>query len=145
MLTTTRVPTLRPDTDVRYVSVPEAFWNFQELPAFVINDAFAAAGARAVGGRRVALVYQRYSLNSYAGLRLAHRLGVPFVLEYNGSEIWIARHWGRPVSRATDRHPGGRVHAQQRGTQFHSIVCCPSRVGLSPVSRLGVEALELLS
>ena len=34
---------------------------------------------------------------------------------------------------------------QQRGTQFHSIVCCPSRVGLSPVSRLGVEALELLS
>jgi len=36
-------------------------------------------------------------LNSYAGLRLAHRLGVPFVLEYNGSEIWIARHWGRPL------------------------------------------------
>jgi glycosyltransferase involved in cell wall biosynthesis len=38
-------------------------------------------------------VYQRYALGSYAGLAIARRLGVPFVLEYNGSELWIARHW----------------------------------------------------
>src|SRR6185369_4953183 len=51
----------------------------------------------AIAGRPISFVYQRYSLNNYAGLRLAHRLGVPFVLEYNGSEIWMSRHWGRPL------------------------------------------------
>jgi glycosyltransferase involved in cell wall biosynthesis len=40
------------------------------------------------------VVYQRYALGSYAGLELAHRLGVPLVLEFNGSEIWTERHWG---------------------------------------------------
>ncbi len=40
------------------------------------------------------LVYQRYALGSYAGLELARRLGVPLVLEFNGSEIWTERHWG---------------------------------------------------
>src|SRR5207248_6998906 len=29
--------------------------------------------------------------------RLARRLGVPLVVEYNGSEIWMSRHWGRPL------------------------------------------------
>jgi glycosyltransferase involved in cell wall biosynthesis len=52
---------------------------------------------RVVNGRRVSLVYQRYSLNNYAGLRLARRLDVPLVIEYNGSEIWMNRHWGRPL------------------------------------------------
>jgi glycosyltransferase involved in cell wall biosynthesis len=40
------------------------------------------------------LVYQRYALGSYAGLELARRLGVPLVLEFNGSEIWAERNWG---------------------------------------------------
>src|SRR4029453_5343906 len=33
----------------------------------------------------------------YAGLRIARQLGVPFILEYNGSEIWMRRHWHRPL------------------------------------------------
>ena len=38
-------------------------------------------------------IYQRYQLGSDAGLALARRLGVPLVLEYNGSELWVQRHW----------------------------------------------------
>jgi glycosyltransferase involved in cell wall biosynthesis len=40
-------------------------------------------------------VYQRHALNTYAGLQLARRFGVPLVLEYNGPEVWVAEHWGR--------------------------------------------------
>ena len=50
---------------------------------------------RAANGRDVSLVYQRYSVHNYAGLQIARRLHVPFVLEYNGSEVWMGRHWGR--------------------------------------------------
>ena len=97
LLTTAPVPTVRPDVEVHHVHVPERFWNFKELPAFVLNDVVDDDAARIVGSRHVGLVYQRYSLDNYAGLRLARRLGVPFVLEYNGSEIWMSRHWGRPL------------------------------------------------
>jgi glycosyltransferase involved in cell wall biosynthesis len=40
-------------------------------------------------------------LNNYLGLKLAKRFGVPFVLEYNGSEIWMSRHWGKPLKYET--------------------------------------------
>ena len=42
-------------------------------------------------------IYQRYSRNNYAGLMFAKSRGIPFVLEYNGSEIWMSKNWGKPL------------------------------------------------
>jgi glycosyltransferase involved in cell wall biosynthesis len=97
LLTTATVPTLGHETEVHVVAVPEAFWNFRELPTFLLNDVFYDSALTVLDGRRVSFIYQRYSLNSYAGLRLALQLDVPLVLEYNGSEVWMSRHWGRPL------------------------------------------------
>lgn len=47
--------------------------------------------------RQPSFVYQRHAVGSYAGAVLARRFGVPLVLEYNGSEVWVARNWGRPL------------------------------------------------
>ena len=33
---------------------------------------------------------------------LGQELGVPFVLEYNGSDAWISRHWGHQPIRRED-------------------------------------------
>ncbi|HEX7958596.1 MAG TPA: glycosyltransferase family 4 protein, partial [Terriglobales bacterium] len=43
-------------------------------------------------------IYQRLSIANYAGVRLSRRYRVPLVLEYNGSEVWIANRWGRPLT-----------------------------------------------
>jgi glycosyltransferase involved in cell wall biosynthesis len=50
--------------------------------------------AAAAAGPRPDAVYQRYALGSFAGLELARLLGVPLILEFNGSEIWAERQWG---------------------------------------------------
>ena len=42
-------------------------------------------------------IYQRLSIANYSGVVLSRSLGIPLVLEYNGSEAWIARNWGRPL------------------------------------------------
>ena len=104
VFTTDDIPTLKPDVELYLVAPSERFWNFKELPTFLLNDRFdaevatvEAGGATGHGQRKPAFVYQRYSLNNYAGIRIARRHGVPFVLEYNGSEIWMGRHWGRPL------------------------------------------------
>ncbi len=96
-VTTDRIPTLRPDLETHVVPPAEAFWHYPELPSFVMNTEIDHAAARVIGSRPVSMVYHRYSVNSFAGASLAIRRGIPLVLEYNGSEVWISRHWGTPL------------------------------------------------
>lgn len=42
-------------------------------------------------------IYHRMALNSLAAIRLAKKLKIPLILEYNGSEVWVQRHWGKPL------------------------------------------------
>jgi glycosyltransferase involved in cell wall biosynthesis len=38
-------------------------------------------------------IYQRYSRFTWAGIEASLRTGRPLFLEYNGSEVWVGRHW----------------------------------------------------
>lgn len=38
-------------------------------------------------------IYQRYARFSWAGVVAASRIRRPLFLEYNGSEVWVGRHW----------------------------------------------------
>jgi glycosyltransferase involved in cell wall biosynthesis len=40
-------------------------------------------------------IYQRYARFSWAGVVAASRTKRPLFLEYNGSEVWVGRHWDR--------------------------------------------------
>ncbi len=40
-------------------------------------------------------IYQRYSRFTLAGVAAARRTGLPLFLEYNGSEVWVGRHWDK--------------------------------------------------
>ena len=40
-------------------------------------------------------IYQRYGLDNYAGAYLSRFLNIPFILEYNGSEVWMSKNWGK--------------------------------------------------
>jgi glycosyltransferase involved in cell wall biosynthesis len=100
LLTTDDIPTVHGAIEQHRVAPSESFWNFKELPTFVLNDVFEADATRVLAGRVPAFVYQRYSLNNCAGIRIARQQGVPLVIEYNGSEIWMSRHWGRPLKYA---------------------------------------------
>lgn len=40
-------------------------------------------------------IYQRYARFSWAGVAAALRTNRPLFLEYNGSEVWVGRHWDR--------------------------------------------------
>ncbi|HSW74126.1 MAG TPA: glycosyltransferase family 4 protein [Candidatus Limnocylindria bacterium] len=41
-------------------------------------------------------IYQRYSIFNGVGVLLSKLKKVPLILEYNGSEVWIDKHWGGP-------------------------------------------------
>jgi glycosyltransferase involved in cell wall biosynthesis len=96
-LTSDKIPAVREDIETKIIIPDGRFWDFKELPGIYFNQHFVWEAEKHLKGRKVSFVYQRYSLNNYSGLRLAKRFGVPFILEYNGSETWIQRHWGKPL------------------------------------------------
>jgi glycosyltransferase involved in cell wall biosynthesis len=97
-VTTDRVPTVDDGIETEVVHPSLRFRDFPDAPLLAMNDPFLAAAIHAVGSRQVSFVYQRYSAYNFTGIALANHLQVPFVLEYNGSEVWIRRHWFRPLS-----------------------------------------------
>lgn len=42
-------------------------------------------------------IYHRMALNSISGARLAQHFKIPLILEYNGSEVWVQRNWGKAL------------------------------------------------
>jgi glycosyltransferase involved in cell wall biosynthesis len=57
------------------------------------NLIFSAGALREIQSRPVDLIYQRYGRFTWAGVEASVRTGVPLFLEYNGSEVWIGKHW----------------------------------------------------
>lgn len=43
-------------------------------------------------------IYQRMSIANFSGVELSRRLRLPLVLEYNGSEVWAQKNWGKAVA-----------------------------------------------
>lgn len=65
--------------------------------AFDIHNgmAFSSAASAAIASSPPDFIYQRYSRFSFAGVEAGLRSGRPLFLEYNGSEVWVGKHWDR--------------------------------------------------
>jgi glycosyltransferase involved in cell wall biosynthesis len=79
-------------------------------------------------------VYQRLSMATFAGAQIARRLAVPLVLEYNGSEVWVARNWGRPLRREQYA-----LEAEAASLRHATLVVTVSRVLRDELVGRGVE------
>lgn len=100
-LSTDVISTVRKDIETHFIRPNRRFWDFDELPFLSFNDTAEDAAHKILLDKTLSFIYQRYSLYNYTGLNLARQYNIPFVLEYNGSEIWVARHWGRPLKYET--------------------------------------------
>jgi glycosyltransferase involved in cell wall biosynthesis len=139
LITTDHIPTIRPGTETMVVRPCRRWWPNVEWHQLAFNRFQLDAGLARCSGRRVSFVYQRYSLHNYVGLALARRLGVPFVLEYNGSELWVARNWGNPLR---EEALGERIELLNlRGADLVTVVSEPLRREL--LSR-GVDGQRIL-
>lgn len=96
LVTTSRIPTVASHIPQHVVPPPRRYWDFREVPTIAYTRPFADA-ARSWVPKHASFVYQRYSLNNYSGVVLALERRLPFVLEYNGSEVWISRNWAQPL------------------------------------------------
>jgi glycosyltransferase involved in cell wall biosynthesis len=59
------------------------------------NLIFSEGVLREIEQSPVDFIYQRYARFSWAGVAASLQTGVPLFLEYNGSEVWMGKHWDR--------------------------------------------------
>jgi glycosyltransferase involved in cell wall biosynthesis len=100
------------------------------------SQAIVAAGGRA----RADFVYQRHVLGGFAGLELARQLGVPLVLEFNGSAIWVEREWG--LGRVRMERP--LVALERRNLLDASLIVVVSNVLKEQLLATGIAAERVL-
>ena len=72
---------------------PEPFGTTRAAFDLRNNLIFSAGALREIERSPVDLIYQRYGRFTWAGVEASLRTGVPLFLEYNGSEVWIGKHW----------------------------------------------------
>ncbi|MGA9977918.1 MAG: glycosyltransferase family 4 protein [Candidatus Sulfotelmatobacter sp.] len=78
---------------VQLVPARRRLFLFHESRLLSYNVRFALTVRKLLRGRRVGAIYQRHGRFIVAGPLLSRWLGVPFILEYNGSETWVAKYW----------------------------------------------------
>jgi glycosyltransferase involved in cell wall biosynthesis len=69
------------------------FHLLREASSLAYNLRFIAAARKPLAKKKPRLLYQRHGKFLFAGAILSRLLRIPLVLEYNGSEDWIAKHW----------------------------------------------------
>lgn len=87
------------DTEHRFVPlVPQRVFGYPvEFNNLRFHYRMVRSVRRHMASAGLQLVYQRLSLGNFAGVRWSRQHRMPLVTEYNGSEAWVARHWGRPL------------------------------------------------
>lgn len=97
LLSTDSLPLVNPNVCVKPLRLINNYWDFDELPSLFSSLEYLKSIRLDTSSSTSSVIYQRYSINNYTGAYLSIKHNVPFILEYNGSEVWIARNWGLPL------------------------------------------------
>ena len=94
--------------DSQFIELPAdvgRFWNVcpdkayilpRELNYFNFQSKFVNWTRKKIGAQFHGIIYQRLAVGSIAGVILSRLWHAPLIIEYNGSEVWLANNWGSP-------------------------------------------------
>lgn len=130
-----RVPTVPDDIALMRLQPRERAWPVSDWQLLEFNLDCCDQVLAGWQGPPPRFVYHRHALYSFAGLILARNWGVPLVLEFNGPEVWVADHWGRPLAERSLAE--GAERAALAGADLVAVVSEPLRddliaTGLDP-------------
>ena len=85
------------EVEIRKIAPPKTFGAPYEFNNYRFQRFFARDANRILAAKGFNLIYQRISAANFLGIGLSRSFQLPLIVEYNGSEVWVAKHWGRPM------------------------------------------------
>ena len=98
-ITTDFIPHVNGRINQNLYVLPKLFWDFPQFTAVASNSSFLRQSRQLISifKNEISFVYHRYALNCFFAPVLSNVCGCPLVLEYNGSEVWVANNWGEKL------------------------------------------------
>jgi glycosyltransferase involved in cell wall biosynthesis len=90
------IPTVIQNVDFNLLTPNCDYWDFNEIPTIASNLAFVKK-FKDFDFNKISLIYQRYSINNFLGAEIATKYNIPLIIEFNGSEVWISKNWGKAL------------------------------------------------
>lgn len=131
---------IRDTADHHEVSPPDVFGLPFETNLIRFNDIFNRQATKALEGRRISFLYQRLSLGNFSGVTLSRRFKVPLIVEYNGSEVWVAQKWGSGL-----RLPGTALAAERQMLRHAHRIVTISEVLKDELLEQGIEPERIVA
>ncbi|MBI2620461.1 MAG: glycosyltransferase, partial [Ignavibacteriales bacterium] len=81
----------------KFAQIPysDLFRNLPEVLSLAYNYRLINSLPAIIDREKPDFLYHRHSEFNYSSSVLAKRLSLPLVLEFNGSEVWVKKNWGR--------------------------------------------------
>lgn len=101
-ISTDIIPTVNEKIKQNIIRKDIPYGNVRDISSIAFNMTIYRYLEDILADKKIIFLYQRSALNAYAGMQYALKHGIPFVLEYNGSEVWISNKWGGRKLRAKE-------------------------------------------
>jgi glycosyltransferase involved in cell wall biosynthesis len=85
-------------------------------------------------------IYQRLSASNYLGAFLSRKYRIPLIVEYNGSEVWVAQNWGGGLT-----FPNLAISAEKAMLKHAHLVVTVSDVLREQLIDFGVEPSRIVT
>lgn len=96
LFSTDKIPTIKSEIPLILLQPTKNYWDFAELPSLASNLSFIEQ-FKNISLTNIGVIYQRYSLNNFLGAYLSILYNLPLIIEFNGSEVWISKNWGKAL------------------------------------------------
>lgn len=94
-ISTDIIPTVRKDIEFTLIKDKITYGNVRDISGIAFNKVCYRVLEKHI--ETASIIYQRSALNGFAGIKYAMEKQIPFILEYNGSEVWASENWGGRV------------------------------------------------
>lgn len=139
-VTTDVIPTVEEEIETYILKGSVRYSNVRDVAGIAYNDVVFTKLEEIIHKEKISFVYQRSALNAYAGIKCALKYQVPFVLEYNGSEVWISNQWGGR------RLKGGELSEkiEQLTFQKADLITCVSTPLKEQLINMGISSHKII-
>ena len=139
-VSTDDVPTIESNIKKYIIKEKIPFRNVTGVSAYMGNLVTYPIIEEIIRDNEIAFIYQRSGLDIYAGVKAAIEYNLPYVLEYNGSEIWCEEHWGNNQLRYVDL----AKKIERLTFEKADLITCVSRPLKEQLVEMGIQVDKIM-
>lgn len=94
-VTTEQIPSVNKNIPTYILQGKVPMRNLAGAVCIALNDPYYKRLESIFENQEPKLIYHRYALGAYATAKYALKHNIPYILEYNGSELWIMENWSK--------------------------------------------------